>query len=85
MKLWISLNLTNLQELSGLPWSGKTFRKMKKFPGQGKVKEFHFQSGKFRKKNEKKSGKSRGISKFIKKLLANRLLEILFSINCLHK
>ena len=38
-----------------------------KIPGQGKVREFHFQSGKFR-KNEK-SGKSQGISKFTKKML----------------
>ena len=38
-----------------LPRSGKKFWKMKKFPGQGKVREQHFQSGKF-KKNKKKSG-----------------------------
>ena len=35
----------------------------KKNPGQGKVREFHFQSGKSR-KNEKKSWKSQGKSKF---------------------
>ena len=30
---------------SGLPRSGKKFWKMKNFPGQGKVRELHFQSG----------------------------------------
>ena len=65
----------------GLPWSGKKFWKMKKNPGQGKVREFHFQSGKFR-KIEKSQGKVREIQNFPKKLLVNRLLEILFSINC---
>ena len=48
---------------TGLPRSGKKFWKMKNVPGQGKVGEFHFQSGKFR-KNEKSHGwKSQGISK----------------------
>ena len=32
---------------TGLPRSGKKFWKMKKIPGQGKVRELHFQSGKF--------------------------------------
>ena len=32
---------------AGLPRSGKKFWKMKNFPGQGKVRELHFQSGKF--------------------------------------
>ena len=32
---------------TGLPRSGKKLWKMKKFPGQGKVRELHFQSGKF--------------------------------------
>ena len=40
------------QNTSGLPLSGKKILKMKNFPGQGKVREFHFQSGKYR-KNEK--------------------------------
>ena len=48
---------------------------------KGKVGEFHFQSGKFR-KSEKKSWESQGISKIFKKLLVIRLLEILFSMNC---
>ena len=55
------------------------FWKTTNFPGQGKVREFHFQSGNFEKKKE--SWKSQGISKFPKKLLVNRLLEILFSVN----
>ena len=38
---------------TGLPRSGKKFWKMKNFPGQGKVRELHFQLGKFKKKNEK--------------------------------
>ena len=54
---------------------------MKNFPGQGKVREFHFQSGKFR-KNEKSHGKVREFQNFPKKMLVKRLLEILFSINC---
>ena len=63
----------------GLPRvrSGKKFWKMKNFPGQGKVRELHFQSGKFR-KNEK----VREFQNFPKKMLVNRLLEILVSIIC---
>ena len=48
-----------------------------KIPGQGKVREFHFQSGKFR-KNEK----SQGVLNFSKKLIVNTFLKIIFSINC---
>ena len=55
------------------------FWKMKNFPGQGKVRELHFQSGKF-KKNEKSHGKVREFQNFPKKMLVNRLLEILVSI-----
>ena len=54
---------------------------MKKFPGQGKVRELHFQSGKF-KKNEISMGKVREFQNFPKKMLVNRLLEILVSIIC---
>ena len=54
---------------------------MKKIPGQGKVREYHFQSGNFR-KNEKSHGKVREFQNVPKKVLVNRLLEILFSINC---
>ena len=55
---------------------------IKKIPGQGKVREFHFQSGKSR-KNKKSHGKFRENQSFPKKkLLVNGLLEILFSINC---
>ena len=54
---------------------------MKKFPGQGKVRELHFQSGKF-KKNEKSHGKVREFQNFPKKMLVNRPLEILVSIIC---
>ena len=50
---------------AGLPQSGKKFWKMKNVPGQGKIREFHFQSGKFR-KNEKNHGKVREIKKFQK-------------------
>ena len=59
--------------VSGLSRSGKKLWKMKNVPGQGKVREFHFQPGKFG-KNEKKSWKSQGISKISKKLLVNWLL-----------
>ena len=63
----------------GLPRSGKKFWKMKKIPGQGKVRELHFQSGKL-KKNEKSHGKVREFRNFPKKMLVNRLLKILVSI-----
>ena len=66
---------------AGLPRSGKKFWKMKNFPGQGKVRELHFQSGKF-KKNKKSQGKVREFQNFPKKMLVNRLLEILVSIIC---
>ena len=36
-----------LASKTGLPRSGKKFWKMKNFPGQGKVRELHLQSGKF--------------------------------------
>ena len=52
---------------TGLPRSGKTFWKIKKFPGQGKVREFHFKSGKYR-KNEKIHGKVRENQSFPKKV-----------------
>ena len=72
----------NLQFIKpGLPRSGKKFWKMKKFPGQGKVRELHFQSGKF-KKIEKTRGKVREFQNFPKEMLVNRLLEILVSIIC---
>ena len=46
---------------------------MKNVPGQGKVRDFHFQSGKFR-INEKSQGKVREFQKFQKKLLVSWLL-----------
>ena len=67
--------------MTGLPRSGKKFWKMKKISRSGKVRELHFQSGKF-KKNEKSHGKVRDFQNFPKKMLVNRLLEILFSILC---
>ena len=67
--------------LAGLPRSGKKFWKMKNFPGQGKVRELHFQSGKFI-KNEKSHGKVREFQNFPQKMLVKRLLEILVSIIC---
>ena len=51
------------RSITGLPRSGKKFCKMKKNSDQGEVREFYFQSGKFR-KNKKKLWKSQGISKF---------------------
>ena len=50
---WLSFVVSSV---TGLPRSGKKFWKMKNFPGQGKVRELHFQSGKI-KKNEKSHGK----------------------------
>ena len=57
------------------------FWKMKKIPEQGKVREFYFQSGEF-KKIEKSHGKVREFQNFPKKMIVNRLLEILVSIIC---
>ena len=59
--------------ITGLLRSGKKFWKIKNVPGQGKVREFHFQSGKFR-KNEKSHRKVREFKKFQKKMLVNWLL-----------
>ena len=56
----------------GLPLSVKKFWKMKNVPGQGKVREFHFQSGKFRKM--KKVMEKSGNFKNFKKMLVNWLL-----------
>ena len=42
--------LSVIKLYTGLPLSGKKFLKMKNFPGQDKVRELHFQSGKFKKK-----------------------------------
>ena len=53
---------------------------MTNFPGQGKVRELHFQSGKFKKKMKKSHGKVGEFQIFPKKMLINRLLEILVSI-----
>ena len=52
---------------AGLPHSGKKFRKMKTFPGQGKVRELHFQSGKFKKKMKKVVEKSGNFKIFLKR------------------
>ena len=71
-----------MEPITGLPLSGKKFWKMKNFQGQGKVRELHFQSGEFKKKNEKSHGKVRELKNFPKKMLVNRLLEILVSIIC---
>ena len=53
--------------------SGKKLWKMKDVPGQGKVREFHFQSGKFR-KNKKVMEKSGNSKNFKKKMLVSWLL-----------
>ena len=52
---------------AGLPWSGQKVWKMTILLGQGKVREFQFQSGKFR-KNEKSQGKVREFKNFPKKV-----------------
>ena len=44
--------MNEMQGVTGLPRSGKQFWKMKTFPSQGKVEEFHFESEKFRKKRK---------------------------------
>ena len=65
---------------SGLPWSGEKNLENEKIPGQGKVRELHFQSGKLKKKNKKSHGNVREFQNFPKKMLVNRLLELLVSI-----
>ena len=52
---------------AGLPQSGKKFWKMKNFPGQGKVRELHFQSWKFKKKKKKVMEKSGNLKIFLKR------------------
>ena len=59
-----------LQKQTGLPRSVKTVWKMKKNPGQGKVREFHFSRG-----NLEKNGKKSEIF-YPKKLIVNMFLEI---------
>ena len=53
--------------VTGFPWSGEKFWKMKNFPGQGKVRELHFQSGKFKKKMKKVMEKSGNFKIFLKR------------------
>ena len=66
----IRLKGCKLSTLSGLPPSGKKFWKMKKkFLGQEKVRELHFQSGEII-KNEKSPGKVREFQNFPKKMLS---------------
>ena len=52
---------------AGLPRSGKKFWKMNNFPGQGKVRELLFQSGKFKKKMKKVMVKSGNFKIFLKR------------------
>ena len=52
-------------ESSGLPRSGKKVWKMKIFPGQGKVREVWFESGKLAKIG-KSQGKVREFQNFVK-------------------
>ena len=52
---------------TGLPRSGKKFWKMQNFPGQGKVRELHFQSGKFKKKMKKVMEKLGNFKIFLKR------------------
>ena len=74
INLLLCINLSNISEkslwwcveaTSGLPRSGKKVWKMKFFPGQGKVREFGFESGKIGKsaKVREKSGNFKIFSK----------------------
>ena len=65
------LSVFSSESDSGLPRSGKKFWRMKNFPGQGKVRELHFQSGKFKKRNEKSHGKVREFQNFPKQASGN--------------
>ena len=66
---------------AGLPRSGKKFWKMKIFQVREKSGNYIFSQGNL-KKNEKSHGKVREFQNFPKKMLVNRLLEILVSIIC---
>ena len=66
---------------TGLPRSGKKFWKMKIFQVREKSGNYIFSQGNF-KKNDKSHGKVREFQNFPKKMLVNRLLEILVSIIC---
>ena len=68
--------------IAGLPRSGKKFWKMKNFPGQGKVRDYIFSQGNLKKMKKKVMEKSGNFEKISKKMLVNRLLEILVSIIC---
>ena len=61
--------------LPGLPpgFLGKKVWKMKIFPGQGKVMEFWFESGKFE-KTDKSQGKIREFQNFLKTAMAVSLI-----------
>ena len=67
--------------ITGLPWSGKKFWKMKIFQVREKSGSYIFSQGNL-KKNEKSHGKVREFQNFPKKTLVDRLLEILVSIIC---
>ena len=56
-----------IRSKAGLPRSEKKLWKMKNFPGQGKVRELHFQSGKFKKKKKKVMEKSGNLKIFLKR------------------
>ena len=51
------------------------------FSRSGKVREFQFLSGKFR-KNNKSQGKVREFEKFPKKSIGKKVLKIIIFINC---
>ena len=53
-----------------------------KFSRSGKSQGITFSVREIKKKNEKSQGKVREFQNFPKKMLVNRLLEILFSITC---
>ena len=53
--------------VAGLPRSGKKFWKMKNFPGQGRVRKLHFQSGRFKKKMKKVMEMSGNFKIFLKR------------------
>ena len=63
---FVKLSLYKTIYLQGCHGQGKKFWKMKNFPGQGKVRELQFQSGKFKKKMKKVMEKSGNFNIFLK-------------------
>ena len=64
-----------------MPRSGEKVWKMKIFPGQGKIRELRFESGKLEKKTDKSQGKVKEFQNFLKTEMAMAVSLIFRNIN----